>query len=216
MLVALLSILCFAVLAGRFISLPGLQYDEVLFVNAALGGVDDSFIHKRIHGIPVMLLPYIGALKSFLYYLVFKLFGVSVESIRIPVIVISCMTLWVGFQMVRFLYSPGLACLFVLLLATDPAFIFQSKLDWGPVVLMMFFKMLALYWFFRFIRTGTISHLWGTTSSWRRGFRKGFTRRRCVGHEERKAQLFVVCLRVSEQRQRSAGFHRRKKESTCI
>lgn len=161
-LVALLSILCFAVLAGRFISLPGLQYDEVLFVNAALGGVDDSFIHKRIHGIPVMLMPYIGALKSFLYYPVFKLFGVCVESIRIPVIAISCMTLWIGFSVGRFLYSRGLACLLGLLVATDPAFVFQSKLDWGPVVLMMFFKMLGLHWFFRFIRTGTTSYLWGT------------------------------------------------------
>jgi hypothetical protein len=43
---------------------PGLYSDEALFVNGALGGVTDLFVSKRIANIPVMLMPYIGALKS--------------------------------------------------------------------------------------------------------------------------------------------------------
>ena len=44
-------------MAGRWIASPGLQYDEVLFVNAATGEPTNSlFIAERIFGLPVMLM----------------------------------------------------------------------------------------------------------------------------------------------------------------
>ena len=50
-------------------------------------------------------------------------------------------------------------------MAADPIFIFMSKADYGPIVLMMFFKMLALYFFFRFIATSSPRYLWGVAIS---------------------------------------------------
>jgi hypothetical protein len=56
------------------LSRPGCQYDELLFGNAALGVVDPhSFLHRTVVGVPVLLMPYIGALKAYLYYPIFKI-----------------------------------------------------------------------------------------------------------------------------------------------
>jgi len=88
-LIIFLSFLYFALLASRHIGIPGPYYDKVLFVNAATGGTSHSFVSRCIFGVPVMLMSYIGALKAYLYFPLFKLFGVSAESIRLPVILIS-------------------------------------------------------------------------------------------------------------------------------
>lgn len=161
-LVGLSLLLCLT--AGfLYIDLPGLYYDEALFVNAALGGINDYFVYKRILGVPVMLMPYLGALKAFLYAPIFDIFEVSPASIRVPALVISAVTLLISFALARrFLPSLGAAAL-VGLMATDPTFIFSSKLDWGPIVLMMFLKMLALLCFWRLIETGMARFTWALT-----------------------------------------------------
>src|SRR5438128_4307757 len=60
------SLTFFGFVTLLWISRPGLQYDETLFVNAALGGRHDyrAFIYDRLLGVPTMLMPYIGALKA--------------------------------------------------------------------------------------------------------------------------------------------------------
>ena len=47
---------------GAGLSDPGLQYDELLFVNAALGNTHafHGFIYSESLGVPTMLMPYIG------------------------------------------------------------------------------------------------------------------------------------------------------------
>jgi len=49
-------LLLYSVIQSRNIASPGLHYDEVLYVNAALGGIDDSFVTKRISNVPVIML----------------------------------------------------------------------------------------------------------------------------------------------------------------
>ena len=53
-------------------------------LNAALGGHYPNFVSDRLFGVPTMVMPYTGALKSWLYYPVFQLFGVSVTSVSHP------------------------------------------------------------------------------------------------------------------------------------
>jgi 4-amino-4-deoxy-L-arabinose transferase-like glycosyltransferase len=138
----------FVVIAAYRIHLPGLYYDEVLFVNAAEGGSLDNFIYKRVGNVPVMVMPYIGALKSWLYYPVFATFGVSVWTIRLPAILIAAATLLIYYLLLRKMLGPGWACGVTWLMALSPAFIFFSKLDLGPFVLMQFFKATMLFlWF---------------------------------------------------------------------
>ena len=43
-LIVAFSLSYFAIMAGDQIAAPGLYYDEVLFVNAATGGLSNSFI----------------------------------------------------------------------------------------------------------------------------------------------------------------------------
>jgi Dolichyl-phosphate-mannose-protein mannosyltransferase len=147
----------FAFMASRQIALPGLYYDEVGYVNPAIGGG----VARRILGIPVMVLPYAGALKAYLYFPIFALFGVSAETIRLPTIFISLLTLGLTFKLAGLTFRPSYSALLVLLMAIDPIFIFMSKADYGPIVLMMFFKILALYFFFRFTLTSSPRYLWG-------------------------------------------------------
>jgi SGNH domain (fused to AT3 domains)/Dolichyl-phosphate-mannose-protein mannosyltransferase len=184
----------FAVMAIRQIALPGLYYDEARYVNPAIGGAEASM---RILGIPVMMVPYVGALKAYLFFPIFALFGVSAETIRLPTILISFLTLGVAFALARLTFRPAYSAVLVLLMAADPMFIFMSKVDYGPIVLMMFFKILALYFFFRFILTSSPRHLW-SCCRWRSqdsalSYRSWLCSR-ALDHPVIDRQLWNVCI----------------------
>lgn len=151
----------FAVMACRKIDLPGLYYDEMVYVDPAVGGA----VSRRILGFPVMVMPYVGALKAYLYFPIFALFGVSAATVRLPAIFVSLLTLALTFKLARLTFRPSYSALLVLLMAADPIFIFLTKADYGPIVLMMFLKMFALYFFFLFLRTSSPRYLWGVTAS---------------------------------------------------
>ncbi len=141
-----------------YLDLPGLEYDETLFVNAALGNVDGTFVDWRPNvlgkGIPLMIISYIGALKAFLYTPVFALFGTSPATVRLPVIFAGLITLLVSYALVRRLLGRNAAVLTLLLLAADPTFIFANKLDWGPVSLMLLLQASSLYFIWRWMEEG--------------------------------------------------------------
>ena len=140
------------------LDLPGLQYDEVLFANAALGNLDGSFVawETTVAGyrLPVMLMPYLGAVKAYLYYPIFKLCGPGVAAVRLPVILLGLVTLIFTYALVRQTLGPCTALVGVVLLASDPTFIFMQKTDWGPIALMMALKVSSLYFVFRWINQG--------------------------------------------------------------
>lgn len=132
-----------------YLGLPGLHYDETLFGNAAFGNRDGSFVawETTIAGcrFPVMLMPYIGALKAYLYYPIFKWWGTGVAAVRIPVILLGLATLFFTYTFVRRTIDPWTALVSVALLASDPTFIFMHKADWGPVALMSALKSASIY-----------------------------------------------------------------------
>lgn len=139
----------FVFFAASFVNLkyPGLQYDEVLFVNAALGGIGDdkSFIYKEFFGIPVFLMQYIGALKSYIYYPIFQIFGVSVYSIRIPTILISIGSLTIIYIAIKKKLNHQLANLIVLLLSLNAVFINLTRTDVGPNTIEFFLKSISIF-----------------------------------------------------------------------
>jgi hypothetical protein len=156
----------FAVMAGRWIASPGLQYDEVLFVNAATGEPTNGlFVAKRILGLPVMLMGYIGALKAYLYYPVFQAFGVSPATVRWPVILVSLVTLALTYRVARFSFDRPVSALMVLVMSVDPTFMYLTKLDYGPVALMMVLKVTALLFALHAVSTGSPRYLWGMTAA---------------------------------------------------
>ena len=156
----------FVVMAGRWIASPGLQYDEVLFVNAATGEPTNGlFVAKRILGLPVMLMGYIGALKAYLYYPIFQVFGVSPETVRWPVILVSLATLAFTYLVARVTFDRLVSALVVLVMSVDPTFMYLTKLDYGPVALMMILKVAALFFALRAVSTGTPRYLWGMSAA---------------------------------------------------
>ncbi|MDG2307681.1 MAG: glycosyltransferase family 39 protein [Candidatus Binatia bacterium] len=143
----------FLLVGVQGIGRPGLLYDEVLFVNASLGGLNETFIHLRVWGVPVLLMAYIGALKAWLYAPVFWIWGVSPESIRIPALLLFAASLYVNARLASMLFGRFLGLVFLLALATDPALFFASRLDLGPNAMMSLMKALGLLLLFRWIRS---------------------------------------------------------------
>jgi hypothetical protein len=152
----------FLLLACTYLDRPGLSYDETIFVPAALGGQypQISYISARFDGVPTMIMPYIGALKSYLFAPIFAVFGVSVATIRGTAIALSAITLLLGYALGRQFLGKWGAVLLVLLMATSSSFIFMSKVDWGPIVLPMLLKVAVLIAFFRLLHTGSLRYLW--------------------------------------------------------
>lgn len=135
------------------IHLPGLYYDEALFVNGALLGRDsDMFIHKRLFDIPFTLMPYIGALKAWFYFPIFKLIDISIYSIRLPMVLIGLMTMILNYLFVKKFFNKNIAIIFLVFSVFDISTIMTTRIDWGPTTLMMFFRVIFLYLLMMFWR----------------------------------------------------------------
>jgi 4-amino-4-deoxy-L-arabinose transferase-like glycosyltransferase len=147
---------------GSGLSDPGLQYDELLFVNAALGGTHPyhDFIYRESIGIPTMLMPYIGAVKAWLYAPIFTVFGVSVDSVRVPAVLLAALALVFAVLLVYRLLGRWPAVVLAVLLATDPVYGAVSRADWGPIVISALLRVSALLCYFAFLRREAVRYLW--------------------------------------------------------
>ncbi len=161
----LIPLLTFVTLATHNIHAPGLYYDEMFVISPGFG----VGAYKTWFGVPILISPYVGAYKSWVYPPIFALFGVSAWSIRLPAILVSCGTLVLGYALVRRVLTPRWALVFSVACATHPSFIFLTKVDWGPEVLMLFFKALCLLLCFRWL-DGTKKTCWSVIVLWVLGF----------------------------------------------
>ncbi len=148
---AIAAVCVFVLISTYRIELPGLYMDEVDFVNAARGAPDNTMIHMRLGAVPLFIMPYLGALKAWMYAPVFRLFGVSALTIRLPAIVLAAITLLIFYQLMRAKLGAVWAVITLWIMAVDPANLFSSRLDWGPTVLMHFFQaaIFALWFSYR-------------------------------------------------------------------
>lgn len=146
------------------LSNPGVQYDELLFVNAATYyRFDSNFVLVDWKGFPILLMAYIGALKSYLYFPIITTFGVSIYTLRIPVILITAISLFTITKISNKYFFKEFSLLVLLFLVLDPSLIFITKLDVGPNVLELFTKCMAcLFLYLFFIENRNLKYLiWG-------------------------------------------------------
>lgn len=130
---------------------PGLGYDEVMWANVALGGLDDSWISWKVGKFPILLgLPYIGALKGYLYYPLLKLFGASVTLVRLPMVLGATATIGLSYAVARRLLSPLASVVFLVLFALHPEMVMRTRLDYGPAALDLVLRVLALFFLVRY------------------------------------------------------------------
>jgi 4-amino-4-deoxy-L-arabinose transferase-like glycosyltransferase len=148
----------YLILATARLDRPGLHYDETLFVQAALGG-GGRFVRSSLLGIPIMLMSYIGALKAYFYYPIFKVFGVSPTTIRLPAILLMALALVITYLLARRFMGRWLAISLLSVVATSPALVVSARADFGPIVLMTFLKMAALYLLFSYLKDRRLLHL---------------------------------------------------------
>ena len=106
----------FVTLAGLWPYRPGLYMDEAIFVGGvALGGFAHTYVYQSFHHVPLLVIPYIGVVQSALFAPIFAIWGVSVPTIRIPVITLSAGTLVVAYFMGRDVIGRWSAILVVLM-----------------------------------------------------------------------------------------------------
>lgn len=136
---------CLAILAGcLFIPYAGIQMDEALFAGPYYQPVAREFrLRVFHHDIPLMVMTYIGTLKTLLYMPVMAAFRSSFRAhplwaawaFRLPMVLVGALTIWIFFYLTNRAAGRRAALVAVLLLASDPTFLLTNTFDWGPVAL---------------------------------------------------------------------------------
>ena len=155
--------LAFFILGLAFVPLLGLQEDELYFANGIFHLPPDIFsTHVFHHEIRWMLLPYLGALKSFLYYWIIYRIRPSAWTVRIPVLLIGAVTIWLFMGIVEKTTGRRVALVAGALLATDTMYLLTTTFDWGPVALQHLLSLAGIALLLKFRNTGRPGPLfWG-------------------------------------------------------
>jgi hypothetical protein len=148
--------LLFFALGLPFLPLAGIQDDETLFA-AAIYHVPTSTVFETyiLHReIPLMLLSYLGALKSWIYFPILTRIRPSYLTIRLPVLLMGTLTIWIFTWFLERAHGRRVAWVGGLLLATDTVFLLTTCFDWGPVALQHLLSLAGMALLLQFMSTG--------------------------------------------------------------
>jgi hypothetical protein len=154
-----LAILYFLAAAVSILPYPGIAQDEALFA----GGIWDPrhmADHFLFRGpVATMIMPYVGALKSWLYAMLFRVVEPGPWSIRLPMVIAAAGALVLLWSAVRRALGWTAAAFVTALAATDTVYILTATFDWGPVALRHLLAMAAAACFLRFLEQSRFSWL---------------------------------------------------------
>ncbi|MBP6619392.1 MAG: glycosyltransferase family 39 protein [Leadbetterella sp.] len=158
----ILPILLFGVLASLFLERPGLQTDEILFANLSLGEINHTtYISRKIGGITFFVISYIGALKSWIFIPIFKVFGFNYFSVRIPMIILSMCSLLLVYKSINISFKkPSFAWFILMALVTESTFITMVRTDVGPIAIEYFCKILSILLIFKYLQSKKQANLY--------------------------------------------------------
>jgi hypothetical protein len=157
-----LSCLGFVLAGWAFIPYNGIETDEAMVCLPIFGVAASEFRIRISHRIvPLMLMDYVGALKSWLYWPIFEFFKPSPESLRWPVLIIGAVTIWLFYILLDRVAGTRAALAGCFLLATDTMFLLTTEFDWGPVAIQHLMLVTACLLFLQFARTGSEKSLFG-------------------------------------------------------
>jgi hypothetical protein len=140
----------------------GLQQDEVLFARPVFYApsstvFDARFFHRQV---PLMLMPYLGTLKTWVYFPILTSIRPSTITVRLPVLIIGTLTVWIFVWLLERTGGRTVAWVGGLLLATDTMFLLTTVIDWGPVALQHLLSLAGLALVFKFASEGSRVALW--------------------------------------------------------
>src|ERR1051325_6591790 len=150
-------ILCclYFVLAG-FVMIPyaGFQHDEVVFAQPIYErGLAFYSRHLGHRWIPLMINSYAGALKTWIYWPILKVWYPSPYSIRVPAMLIAVLSMVLFWPIMVRAGGKRAAAIATVLLATDSMYLMTSVFDWGPCALQHLFLVAVMLAFIRYHET---------------------------------------------------------------
>ena len=147
-----------AFIAAALLFLPrlGIEADEAMIAN----GIYDHgapWYSWTFGGseLPVMIISYLGALKTWLYNPYFLMWAPGPVSLRLPTVLAGAVTLWLFFALLDRVAGRSAAWIGTLLLATDSIFLLVEATDFGFVALQFVLKLSAILLLLRFHRGGS-------------------------------------------------------------
>jgi hypothetical protein len=143
-------------LATHAVEQPGLYYDELIQAVPALaflrGGVPgyqpwvpEGQLWLGHHEFPLMIMPYIGGLKTAFYVPIVAVFGLTPETLRFFTIALAAGSLVATYAFVNVLFGPAIGLAATALLAVDSSFVLLDRVDYGPLAVMHFLEAVALW-----------------------------------------------------------------------
>jgi hypothetical protein len=144
---------------------PGMYYDEAIFLNGAVhvlsSAQEPSFAHDpwswcTIFGRrwPIMVLPYVGAVRNYLALIPFAIFGPTYYSARIPTALVGAFGIWTLSILMRDQIGAKSAALVSLALSIHPAYVALTIFDLGVAEWIVPFAVLSIT-LARFLRAPT-------------------------------------------------------------
>ncbi len=123
--------------AGQFfIPLLGIQNDEALFASPLLQPKSWEYaVHVGKSQWALMLMTYLGTLKTLLFKPLLRWFGTGVFSIREPMLLAGAASVWLFYCLLRRIAGERAAVVGCCLLGSDTLYLLTSVFDWGPVAL---------------------------------------------------------------------------------
>jgi hypothetical protein len=160
---ALLAIaLGFIATAMLFVPRLGIEADEAIVGNGIYEhGAPWYSWRLGDFELPIMMISYLGALKTWFYNVLFLIVHPRPVSLRLPMVLIAAVTLWLFFALLDRTVGRRAAWIGMVLLATDSSYVLMNAADYGPVTLQFLFKLGALLLILRFHQTGSRAALAG-------------------------------------------------------
>lgn len=134
--IAVSACIAFFIGGQLFIPLLGIEDDESLFAAPILPPKTWEYVldFGRSH-IALMMMSYLGTLKTLLYKPLLRWFGAGVWSVREPMVVAGAVSVWLFYLLLRRIAGDRAAVVGCCLLASDTLYFLTSVFDWGPVAL---------------------------------------------------------------------------------
>jgi 4-amino-4-deoxy-L-arabinose transferase-like glycosyltransferase len=155
---------CLTILAGcALIPYAGIQMDEALFAGPYYQPVAREFRARMFHhDVPLMVMTYIGTLKTLLFWPLIAIFGSSFQAhplyaawvLRLPTVLAGALTVWLFFYLTERSAGTRAAVIAAFLLASDPTFLLTNTFDWGPVALEHLFVVTGCLFLVRYAQDG--------------------------------------------------------------
>jgi hypothetical protein len=130
------------------LSAQGIYTDEVAQASAAFAYVGKPAMAavQTVRGIPLMNLPYVGAIKTGIYGLYLRYVDPRFEIVGWRLLGIGCAALGVllFYLVAGQCLAPAGLLLFGILLLTDKTLVLTTRHDWGPVALALLLRLVFL------------------------------------------------------------------------